>query len=103
MKTKFNLPALIVSLIISLGTGFTASVLTQDNVNIYQEITKPPFSPPPEVFSVMWTILYILMGISAYMIFMSDSPKKTSALTIYAIQLAVNFIRSVSCHQNILK
>jgi tryptophan-rich sensory protein len=92
---KINLGALIISLVISLGTGFLSSLLTKGNTAVYQDIIKPGFSPPPQVFPVVWTILYILMGISAYIIYMSDSPQKTSALVIYAIQLAVNFMWSI--------
>ncbi len=96
METKkINLGALIISLVISLGTGFLSSLLTKGNTAVYQDIIKPGFSPPPQVFPVVWTILYILMGISAYIIYMSDSPQKTSALVIYAIQLAVNFMWSI--------
>lgn len=95
MVKKINLKALITFLFASLGTGFLSSLLIRDNVSVYQDIVRPDFAPPSAVFPIAWTILYTLMGISAYIIYMSDSPKKTSALIIFAIQLAVNFMWSI--------
>ena len=56
----------------------------------FNNIIKPEFTPPSIVFPVAWTILYILMGISAYMIETSDNINKNKALTIYYIQLILN-------------
>jgi benzodiazapine receptor len=88
---------LISSLIISLGIGALAGYLTKESVVIYKELVKPPLSPPGWVFPVVWTILYILMGISAYMIYISesDSREKKDALRVYGIQLFLNFIWSL--------
>lgn len=85
---------LIISLLISLGVGALSGFLTKGSMKIYQSLIQPPLAPPPWVFPVVWTVLYILMGISAYLVFMSHAPEaqKATALTIYALQLAVNFI-----------
>lgn len=56
----------------------------------FNNIIKPSFTPPSIVFPIAWTILYILMGISAYMIETSDDVRKDKALTIYYIQLILN-------------
>ena len=57
-------------------------------------VNKPPLSPPAFLFPIVWTILYILMGISAYLIIKSDAnlEEKTKALKIYIYQLIVNFL-----------
>ena len=57
----------------------------------YQTLEKPPLSPPGVVFPIVWSILYILMGISSAMIWCSESQEKPQALKLYAAQLAVNF------------
>lgn len=83
---------LIISLIISLGTGAFAGFLSRGSMSMYNNLLKPDISPPGWVFPIVWTILYILMGISAYLIFTSGSPKRKQALYVYFLQLAVNFI-----------
>ena len=56
----------------------------------YKSLNKPPFSPPGIVFPIVWTTLFILMGISIYRVMMSNSNKKSEARLIYFIQLIVN-------------
>ena len=86
---------LIVSLLISIGTGAVSGLLTQGNTSIFQNIKKPPLAPPAALFPVVWTVLYILMGISAYLIYTSDSDEKSQALWIYGIQLVINFFWTI--------
>ena len=81
---------LSVSLLISLGTGVIAGFLTFISMEQYQEMYRPPSSPPGWVFPVVWLILYTLMGIAAYRIYMKDP--KAEVLKLYLIQLAVNFL-----------
>ena len=88
---KIQLKPLIVSLLISLGVGGIASILTSGSYSIYENLSKPPLSPPGFIFPVVWIILYILMGISAYLIYISDSDEKNLALKFYAVSLVVNF------------
>lgn len=84
--------SLIVSLIISLGTGMAASALTAGSMGKYQELYKPPLSPPGWVFPVVWTVLYILMGIAAWLVYESGSPDTGQALKLYLLQLLVNAV-----------
>lgn len=88
---KIQLKPLVVSLLISLGVGTVASILTSGSYSIYENLSKPPLSPPGFIFPVVWIILYILMGISAYLIYISDSDEKNLALKFYAVSLIVNF------------
>lgn len=81
---------LLVSLLISLGTGVIAGFLTFGSMAQYQEMYHPPLSPPGWVFPVVWLILYTLMGIAAYRIYMKNP--KAEVLKLYLIQLAVNFL-----------
>lgn len=90
-----NVKALIVSILISVGVGAAAALFSGNSMDVYQNLVQPPLSPPGWLFPVVWTILYILMGISAYLIYVSDSPYKNPALKIYAAQLAVNFLWTI--------
>jgi tryptophan-rich sensory protein len=86
-----NLKALVICILIPLSVGALSALLTNNSMNTYEKLIQPPLSPPGWLFPIVWTILFILMGISSYLIYVSDSPYKKSALRIYAIQLAVNF------------
>jgi len=89
---KINFKALIISILISLGVGGLSALITGGSMDMYNMLVKPPLSPPGIVFPIVWTILYILMGISAYIIYKSRDISKKEALKIYAIQLLINFI-----------
>lgn len=93
---KVNWKFLLVNIAIALLVGGLAGILTSGSVYIYQEINVPDFSPPGFVFPIVWTILYILMGVSAYLIHQSEeSNEKEDALLIYRIQLFLNFMWSL--------
>lgn len=94
MKIK-NPEALILSILIPLAVGSFSSLITRNTIDIYNTINKASISPPSYVFPIVWTILYILMGLSSYIIYVSDSEKKESALKIYALQLFFNFFWSI--------
>ena len=56
----------------------------------YKSFNKPPLSPPGIVFPIVWTILFILMGISIYRVMITNSNQKNEARLIYFIQLILN-------------
>lgn len=87
-----KLKPLLVSLLITLGTGAAAGLITAGSTDIYSELEKPALAPPSIVFPIVWTILYILMGISLYMIYTSYSPGRDRALKVFGVQLLLNFI-----------
>lgn len=94
MKTRKYLPYLI-SILIPLAVGGIAAIFTTKGMPFYEMQRKPWFTPPKALFPIVWTILYILMGISSAMIWKSNAPGKKAALKIYAAQLIVNFFWSV--------
>ncbi len=82
---------LLFFLLLPILVGFIAGLLIRDNVPYYQTLNKPPFSPPAILFPIVWTLLYLLMGYSSYLIFLSPSAKKNAALSVYFLQLLCNF------------
>ncbi len=88
----------IISIAISLGVGILSAILTSGSMDIYESINQPALSPPSWLFPVVWTILFVLMGISAALVYTdSDSSREEirSALSVYAAQLAFNFLWSL--------
>ena len=96
MKQKIK--PYILSVAISLGTGLLSALLTKNNMNIYDEINTPPLSPPAFLFPVVWTVLYVLMGISAALVYTEKSAsaqEKKTALYFYGASLVFNFLWSI--------
>ena len=88
----------IISVAIALGVGVLSALFTRGNMDIYDRIQTPPLSPPGILFPIVWTILYILMGISSarvYVIGKEEDISTYNALKTYGIQLAVNFFWSI--------
>lgn len=90
---KINFKELAISILIPVVLGAIIGFITSSS-NVYQEIIKPSFAPPSIVFPIVWTILYILMGISSYLIYESrpKDENRENALKIYIVQLVVNLI-----------
>ena len=80
-----NRKLLIKSIALPLLVGAVAGLLTRNAMQDFDTLIKPPLSPPGWLFPVVWTILYTLMGISAYLIKTSDASAeaKSDALMIY--------------------
>lgn len=91
---KINKLKLAVSVAIPLLVGGVASLLTGNAMEQFSQVQQPPLAPPGWLFPIVWTILYILMGVSGYLISEADASteQKTRALIIYAAQLVVNFL-----------
>lgn len=96
MVMKLDIKKLLKNLAIPLLTGIIAGFLTrQGTENFALNVEKPAFSPPAVIFPIVWTFLYALMGISAYLIEKAPpSPKRNRALILYYIQLFFNFLWS---------
>ena len=94
MKHEIKWGKLIVCILIPLALGGVSAWLTRGSMAHYEDVYKPLLSPPGWVFPVVWTILYVLMGIASYQICVADvsDDRKKRALTIYAVQLLVNVI-----------
>lgn len=92
---KFSLTELIIFIVFAELVGAVSALLAGDFGSLYAEIQRPPLSPPGWVFPVVWAVLYALMGITSYMIYRSDNNRSKSALTVYLVQLAINFSWSI--------
>lgn len=84
---------LVKSLLIPLAVGFLGSILIGGGEarTFYALLPKPPLSPPGFVFPVVWTVLYILMGISYYLM-RTKAPQETVFRRVYYFQLLLNFL-----------
>ena len=86
---------LLLCIAIPLATGGIAALLTGSSMEKFSSLNQPPLSPPGWLFPVVWSILYVLMGIASYLVWVSGKPNRTAkrtALRLYAVQLAMNFL-----------
>jgi tryptophan-rich sensory protein len=84
---------LIASLLLPLGIGGIAGAFTTEAIpGWYATLIQPSFNPPNWVFGPVWTSLYILMGISFYLIWKTEANKKRNrAILLFLVHLLLNF------------
>lgn len=92
---KAKIQTYILSIIIALAVGVLSALISGGKMDEYGKLIQPPLAPPAWVFPAVWTVLFILMGISAAMVYQSDSPDKSDALFLYGTQLVVNLLWTV--------
>ena len=91
MGAMIKLKPLLASLVISLGMGGLSALLTQNAMEQYSGLRQPPLSPPGWLFPAVWFVLFVLMGMAAYLVWMRDSTGRNGALILYGAQLVFNF------------
>jgi tryptophan-rich sensory protein len=79
---------------IPLAVGGISALVNAGKMND-PALIQPPLSPPAWLFPIVWTILFLLMGISAARVCRSECPGKSDALFLWGVQLAVNFLWTV--------
>ena len=97
-ETKQKIKIYIIAILIPLLVGVASALLTRGNMDIYGEVNTPPLSPPSILFPIVWTVLYVLMGISSAMVYIHRANNEKSAaegIAFYAASLVVNFLWSI--------
>ena len=94
---KFNLTDLLIFIVSAELIGAVSALISGSFSPLYSEIRNPPLAPPAFLFPVVWTVLYAVMGFSAYLIYRDEESgsDRSTALGVYIIQLAVNFSWSI--------
>ncbi len=90
---------LVICIGVCLAAGFIGSIFTNTSIPTwYTTLEKPSFNPPNWLFAPVWTILFILMGISAFLVWRVglSEPNVKMALIIFIIQLILNTSWSVA-------
>lgn len=86
---KNNIKKLIINIAIPLLLGILVSLITKNSMKQFDLLNKPSFAPPRYLFPIVWTILYILMGISSYLITNKDSKQ------VYYFSLFFNILWTI--------
>ena len=97
MKSR-DILKLVVSIVACLGAGAIGSVFTRSAIPTwYATLEKPFFTPPNWLFAPAWTLLYILMGIAAFLVWRKGLGNRQvrTTLIVFLIQLVLNSLWSV--------
>lgn len=92
MKEWTRWIGLVLSLLVCLGAGGLGAVATTPEIDgWYRTVVKPEWNPPDWVFGPVWTTLFVLMGISAWLVWRPAGFKEAATpLSLFAVQLILN-------------
>jgi tryptophan-rich sensory protein len=88
---------IVLMVVLCVTVGYLSGLVTRESIlTWYVTLNKPSFNPPNWVFAPVWTLLYIMMGVAAGMVWTSNSDEQTTkkALGFFAIQLGLNALWS---------
>jgi tryptophan-rich sensory protein len=92
MTERARWSGLVVLLGVCLGAGGLGALATAPQIGgWYETIAKPPWNPPNSVFGPVWTILFVLMGIAAWLVWQREGFKSAAlSLSLFGGQLVLN-------------
>ena len=80
---------LALSIILCLGIGFTSGQLTDTSSSWFLDLEKPIIYPPGYLFGLVWSALYLMMGVSLYLVI--EKTKEKLPYILFGSQLVLNF------------
>ena len=89
---------LFIAILICEGTGIISGLIANTGLNAwFGTLNKPSWNPPAYLFAPVWTMLYLLMGISLWLIWKSNTPvpQKINLIILFSLQLFLNFWWSI--------
>ena len=97
MTKKINYKSLAISILIPLAIGGFSALFTIGSMKDFEALRQPPLSPPSWIFPVVWTVLFVLMGVASYIVLekLTSSDEKKRAFKVYFLQLGFNFMWSI--------
>jgi tryptophan-rich sensory protein len=94
-KKPFQILKFLLCLLLCVGGGWLTGLFTNPGLHgWYQHLVKSSLTPPSWVFPLTWTLLYFLMAISLYLVWVAPKKNKKIPVSIFAVQLFLNFIWS---------
>ena len=88
-----QLVGLLAWLLAAFAAGAVGAIASVDAASFYAQLSKPSWAPPASVFGPVWSVLYALMGVSAWLVWRSPGSKGV-ALGLFGAQLAANALWS---------
>ena len=97
MNKKINYKSLFICILIPLVVGGLSALFTIGSMKDFAALKQPPLSPPGWLFPVVWTVLFVLMGVASYIALEAPCTpeRKRRAFKSYFLQLGFNFMWSI--------
>ena len=92
MERKHDFWPYVLFILLSLLAGGLATVVSLDGMKAFGNLPQSPLTPPPAVFSLVWSILYVLMGVSAALIYTAQPRGLKDQYLLYGGTLLLNFL-----------
>ena len=92
MERKRDIRPYVIFIFLSLLVGGIATLVSMDGMKAYAYLPQSPLTPPPVVFSIVWSVLYILMGVSAALVYTAPPRGLKDQHLFYAGTLFLNFL-----------
>lgn len=89
-----HFPALVVSLVIVAAVAALGGLASVDAASDYGKLAQPSWAPPSFLFGPVWTVLYVLMAIAAWLIWRASPRWSNPAIIAYGVQLVLNLVWS---------
>jgi translocator protein len=91
MRASSQLAALAGWLALSVAAGAVGAFASADAGTFYEQLVRPAWAPPARLFGPVWSVLYLIMGIAAWLVWRERAVSSTRwALSLYVIQLIAN-------------
>ena len=96
MRVLQQIGQCILAIALSLAAGTLGSLATVPNIPTwYAALDRPPLLPPNEVFGPVWSVLYVMMGVSLFLVWRSRAAKSKKIYVAYGVQLILNTVWSL--------
>lgn len=92
-SVPFQFVGLLVWLLVTFGAAAIGAIASVDAPGFYAQLSKPSWAPPAGVFGPVWTVLYSLMGVSAWLVWRAPR-RNRAALALFVTQLVANALWS---------
>jgi len=93
-RRPLRLPALAVSLLLVGLVATLGGLASADAGSDYRELVQPDWAPPSSVFGPVWTVLYVVMAVAAWLVWRADPRWINPAIIAYGVQLTLNLVWS---------
>lgn len=92
---KQHLGPYVAFLLLTAAVGGLGALVVNAGMPAYQALEKPCFTPPDAAFPIAWSILYLLMAVSAARVWNTRARHRDRAIRLFSVQLAMNFLWNV--------
>lgn len=90
MRASRQVLGLVGWLLLSLAAGAIGGIASVNASGFYEQLSRPAWAPPASVFGPVWTVLYLMMGVAAWLVWRAQGSAARGALALFVVQLGFN-------------